>query len=441
MVPHAAVSSVVYLNRCVGGCTITGAGNDDARTGSSRIASSGSHTVTEFTANGMTGADADAEWNALVQCVREVYSPFDVQVVDQLPTAASYHMAVVAGLPSQIDQPDLVLGVALSGCNPQDNLISFSFANAHGGSGDARVQQLCWTVAQESAHSFGMPNHSWAFADGTSACNDPMTYRDDCGGQKFFRNANAVCGEGSAKPCACGSSQNSHLSLLNVFGAGTPIYGAPTSTVTLPQANAQLGAVVAVQAGSKRGVSKVELLVNGYKWAETTGVKFGLNGQPNPAPYTITVPTNLPGGVVDIVARACDDLGSCTDSATVTATKGAPCASAESCAAGQMCEAGKCFWEPAAGEIGDACTFDQACLSGKCSPTVDDRVCTQPCAVGVATSCPESLECLSTEAGAFCYPRNDGGGCSAAASSNAIYAQGGLSALVFGFLAFRRRRR
>jgi hypothetical protein len=61
-----------------------------------------------------------------------------------------------------------------------------------------------------------------------------MTYRVDCGGQKFFRNLSARCGENAARDCKCGGSQNSHLKIRGVFGEGTPITGNPTSELTNP---------------------------------------------------------------------------------------------------------------------------------------------------------------------------------------------------------------
>jgi len=443
--PHAAISTVMYMNRCTGGCVINGGTADDSRTFTSQIPNAGTHPMGEFQEGGMTGAAADDAWNELVACVKEVYSPYGVQVTDQPPTAAAYHMAIVAGLPEDIGLSSNTGGVAISTCAPRENGISFTFANAEGGSGTSRMLKLCWYVAQESAHNFGLAYHAWKFtADGRSACNDPMTYREDCGGQKFFRNGNVSCGDFSENQpaCMCGPSQNSHLKLLAVFGEGTPTYGKPNAAVTLPVEGGQLGAVVGVQAGSKRGIAKLELLVNGFKWAEVTGAPFGPNGQANPSPYTIPVPSNLPGGVVELVARAYDDLGDYADSPVVMATKGAPCASADSCAAGQKCEAGKCFWDPPSGEIGDSCGFDQACLSGKCSPTAEDRICTQTCAPGVMGSCPENFDCLQTSAGNFCYlPPEEGGCCSVGGGPQAVYVHGALSALVFGFLVFRRRRR
>ena len=100
-------------------------------------------------AAGEFGTAADAEWGQLVQCIKEVYSPYNVEITDQKPTAGlSYHMAIVAGVAKEVMQPDNVLGVApvAGDCSAQDNVISFSFANAHGTSN--RVLQLCWTVAQ-----------------------------------------------------------------------------------------------------------------------------------------------------------------------------------------------------------------------------------------------------------------------------------------------------
>ena len=111
-----------------------------------------------------------------------------------------------------------------SDCGAIDNVISLSFANAHGSTSVAGcVLNICWTAGQESAHAFGL-DHEYAFvADDRSACSDPRTYRSDCGGQKFFRNEAARCGENVKRACQCTATQNSHAKLLSVFGAGTPI--------------------------------------------------------------------------------------------------------------------------------------------------------------------------------------------------------------------------
>src|SRR6185295_6363169 len=267
--PFAKVSPTIYLARCVGGCSITG-GNNDARTNMSSIPkkSAGTVTVSEFaTAEGRTGAEADEEWAKVVQCMKEVYSPYAVTVTDVKPsTGQSFHEAIIAGNPLELGLDDNILGVApLAGdCSAIDNVISFTFANPHTGINTAdRVFNICWTAAQESAHAFGL-DHEYSYSNNRSACNDPMTYRTDCGGEKFFRNEAASCGETATRPCKCSATQNSHGKLRSVFGPQTPITGPPTVVLTNLASGGTLGRSVLVRAGSKRGVVRVDLLFNGY---------------------------------------------------------------------------------------------------------------------------------------------------------------------------------
>jgi hypothetical protein len=447
--PHAVISGAIYLERCRGGCTVFQGANDARAMSSSIPQTPGAHTVSEYrNGAGEIGAAADAEWAALVQCMREVYSPFNVTVTDVKPSSVSYHVAVIAGLPVEIGLSPDILGVAplATDCSPQDNVISFSFANAHPQTElVSRVNNLCWTAAQESAHAFGL-DHQYEFVlDKRSACNDPMTYRADCGGQKFFRNLSATCGEFQTRPCRCGGSQNSHLKLLSVFDAGQSLIPPPTVALTTPPATATLlGSVVAADAGSKRGVAKVELYVNGFKWGEAKGAAFGQTGQPNPAAYGIVVPTNLPDSIVDLKMRAYDDLGLFTDSATLTVTKGAPCVSADTCAKGQKCEEGRCFWDPPAGELGDDCAYPQFCVSGICRGTVDKQICTQDCYPDVEDSCPSGFVCAPTEPGnGICFFPADGGCCSTARGrgAGAPWAPVAFAALTLGLVLRRRRGR
>ena len=286
--PAVTISPYLYLNRCSGGCAISGASINDARTNQSTIPTAGAHIISEFqNAQDQTGAMADEEWNALVTCMKEVYSPFDVTVTDVKPENVSYTMAIVAGNPGDIGLDNSILGIAplASDCSPQDNVISFSFANHHGNFD--RVNNLCWTAAQETAHAFGL-DHEYVFADGTSACNDPMTYRVDCGGQKFFRNKAASCGENEVRPCRCGGSQNSHTKIRAVFGEGTSIVPPPTVDLVSPKSGTITAATpFTVSAGSQRGIAKVEVWINNYMWAEKPGAKFLGAGQPNPSTYQL----------------------------------------------------------------------------------------------------------------------------------------------------------
>lgn len=446
-----AVSPIIYLERCKGGCTIHGAGIDDAKSYTSSISADGDSAVGEYeNAAGQTGAAADAEWAAVVQCVKEVYSPYAAQVTDVKPVGATgYHMNVVAGLPAEIGMGNGILGVSPGvGCQPKDNGITYTFANAHGGTGQSRIWNLCWTIAQETAHTYSL-DHAFVFSDGVSACNDPMTYRTDCGGEKFFRNAQATCGEFTARPCKCGANQNAHLTLLATFGAGTSIVPLPTVSVTSPAANAKItnGSAVVATAFSKRGIATLELWLNGYKWAQVAGAKFGASGQPE-SMYSLALPGDVPDGVIDIVVKAKDDIGGVTSAPTVTVTKGAPCTSDESCTTattkGQRCDAGRCLWDAPVGEIGDKCTFNQFCLSGVCQGTAEDTICTTPCIPGVADSCenPDVFECLEQSPGnGVCWPKDsDTGNCLGCASAG-----NGAAPFVFGLfgvaLILRRRRR
>ena len=446
--PHESVISPwLYLNRCTGGCVINFGNVNDARTNTSTIPMGTQTTfmISEFRdAAGNTGALADAEWNAIVQCMKEVYSPFALNVTDQRPTTGvSYTMGIIAGRSSEIGWSAGTMGVAPGGCQPQDNVISFSFANQHGNFD--RVWNICWTAAQETAHAFGL-DHEFQFSDGTSACSDPMTYRTDCGGQKFFRNKAAQCGEESARMCSCGGSQNSHVKIRAVFGDGVSLVPPPTVEIVAPVPGTPItnATAVAASAGSKRGVAKVELWINKFKWAEKPGALFGPSGQLNPSPYSIPLPAMVPDGNMDLVVKAYDDLGIMTESQTVMVVKGAPCTSASTCAKGQKCEAGYCLWDPPTGQLGDKCEYPQFCESMLCADALDgDDFCSQECIVGASDACPMGYTCESGSGATsgLCAPEDRGGcPCSTGGRSSAGGVAMMLSVLVLGLVLRRRRR-
>ncbi len=137
-------------------------------------------------------------------------------------------------------------------------------------------------------------------------------------------------------------------------------------------------------------------------------------------------------------------LGIETDSATVTVTKGTACTTADTCLTGQKCEAGKCFWDPPTGMLGDACTYNEFCVTGMCQNSDIGQYCTQSCVVNSSDGCPASFDCIPTsDTQGVCLPQDAGGGgcCSVGPESSAKTAgHVGLGLLVFG-LVFRRRRR
>lgn len=452
------VSPILVISRCTGGCLIHG-GPDDARASSSSVpcagtpvcggggcqcqaGSQGNYTIEEFkSATGQIGAAADAEWSQIMQCIRELYSPYGVTVTEQAPTDGTpYNVGIAAGIPENIGysaQSTLGISPSAPGCDPRENVISYSFANVYAGS--RRIKSICETVAQETAHAYGL-DHAYAFAaDNRSACTDPMTYRPDCG-QKFFRNEPVKCGENAARPCRCGGLQNSHQRLLTIFGPGTPITTPPTLTVTSPVNGGTVtnGQAVQATAGAQRGIDKIELWLNNYLWKTVKGAAFGPAGQPVTT-YPLTLPDGVPDGIIDIVVKAYDDIDVHTDSPVITVTKGAPCTTADTCAKGQQCEAGKCFWSPPTGQLGDDCSYPQFCESELCLDTTEGMYCSQSCVVGVADSCPADYTCEGTAGSTgSCVHVSTGGGCCSASDDSRTAAL--LSFGVLGML-FRRRRR
>jgi len=467
----AAESPYLYLNRCTGGCTITGGANDAAGRSSS-IPTAGAHMIGEFTnVFGQTGAagtclvdnttpctadaqcpldgsmqptkcdTADYEWGLVVQCMKEVYSPYAITLSDQQPVGVAYTEAIIAGQPGDIGQAGDILGVApLAGdCSAQNNVISFTFANHH--PPGAHALNVCWTAAQESAHAFGL-DHEYQFLDGRSACNDPMTYRADCGGEKFFRNFEAQCGEYTTRACRCTATQNSHVRLIKVFGTGTPITAPPVIQIVTPLSGT-IGPTAGVHASAsaQRGIAKVELWLNNSKWLEVPGAPFGQTGQ-GVADYLMVLPANVPNSILDIVTKAYDDLGTETDSQTVTVTLGPAggCTDASGCLPEQKCSAGKCYWDPPTSGLGATCTYNQACTTWDCADLgAGHKQCTQSCSPYEDGSCPSGFVCATAGNTGFCVADTGGGGC-CSASERSWPGAGALSFAV-GVVVLRRGRR
>ncbi|HEY1547068.1 MAG TPA: Ig-like domain-containing protein [Kofleriaceae bacterium] len=431
-------SPFIYLNRCSGGCLVTGGQADDARDLISDIPPSGQFLVNEFTdENGNTGSAADADWAALVLCMKEVYSPFAVTITDQEPQNTSFTEVLVAGMPTDVDQPADYLGVATisANCSPVDNELAFAFANSHPGSGEDRIYQICWTAAQESAHAFGL-DHEYQFTDGESACRDPMTYRDDCLGEKFFRNMEADCGTFAEAPCRCSSTQDSAALLLDVFGAGTPITAAPVVTLTSPSDGATtLPDVVHATASAQRGVAQVGLFINGSRYAYMVStVPYGAEGQPA-SDYAISVPASVPKGNLSISVSASDDLGITTMSDPVGVANGPPCGGDVDCLANQSCGSdGACRYPAPTQALGSACSYDQQCTTWECGSFSTGNACTIDCEVDNAASCPAAFTCIANGSGGVCATFS-GGCCDAGGSPIGSSA---IGVLVLGFVLRRR---
>jgi hypothetical protein len=172
-VPHAVNSRTVFLNRCVGGCVIV-YGTTDSRTNKSQI---GRGTLSAF-------KYGDESWKAVVDCIKETFSPFNLRVTDKDPGATVEHFEImIAGTPGQIGVDPNTLGIAEyscrspGSCSPyMPNTIVYDFANAYDGISN-RDLEICATAAQEIAHTWTL--------DHVTEKTDPMTYYPYSGMRTF----------------------------------------------------------------------------------------------------------------------------------------------------------------------------------------------------------------------------------------------------------------
>lgn len=194
----------IYLNR--NGGTYS-PGPDDSRNNTSIVPNSPS-TVSAF-------SGSNAQWATVVDCLTEMFSPYNAVIVETEPASGEYIEAVIGGFPQELDLPNGVGGVApidSNRCRIIPNAVVYAFAGVYGN----QMRDVCETAAQEIAHALSL--------DHEFHCPDPMTYLSGCG-DKTFRDFDAQCGEYSARACNCGRpSQNSVDVLIEKLGAfnGTP---------------------------------------------------------------------------------------------------------------------------------------------------------------------------------------------------------------------------
>ena len=433
------ISKTIYVNGCWDppGCTLRRSAVDNAIEDQSRIP------VVDDNATVIVSSFArgDEIWDQTIACLREVYEPYNVEILDSrdpnvadpADTLLPHHEAVLAGTPQEVNRPADNAGIAPVDCEPLNNVMSFTFANAtfpdgEGGTVQLGVTDLCAIVAQESAHAFSL--------DHVTDCLDPMTYISGCG-QKFFRNRYIPCGEFSERPCRCGGpTQNSHTELLKVFGKGKD--PPPPDLAIVSPIDGQTiddSSPVQVTATDRRLVSQLELYVNGWLYETIEGHGFADRDEG----YDIALPS-LPDSVLDIEIRAYNDL-EIMSSQTIRVTKGAPCTAASACLDGQECDAeGRCIYPPPTGGLGDACERPMDCLSHLCPSNLGESLCSQECRDGFPNDCPEGFECLSASASPVCWPVTDTAGCcSAGAGSGPTPWQIMLLLLCAGALLRRRR--
>jgi hypothetical protein len=194
-VPAPVVLIALYLNRCPDGCTVA-AGADDARVDSSSVAAG---TLTKL-------PRLDLAWAQLVICVRDLVAPYDVQVVTEAPLDGDFVEVMIAGLPGEVGVADDALGIAPRACSPQPYGLAFAFGNRYDLLAEPeRALDLCWTVAREAGHLWGL--------DDVDDCHDVMGARD-CDARPWFTRAPLASAE------SCRETQDAHALLVERLGAG-----------------------------------------------------------------------------------------------------------------------------------------------------------------------------------------------------------------------------
>ena len=418
----AANTNKIFMNRCAGGCIVT-SGNTDSTTNRSSI---GGGQLSAF-------SQGDATWNNVMQCMREVFGPFNVVITDVDPGTAPHFEIMVAGQPQQIGLGGGVGGISPFTCNSYiPNSLVFVF-DVWGGN----VEEICSTAAQELAHSFAL--------DHVIDPSDPLTYFG-FNGRRRFKDAQVQCGSdcvGGQSPfgaacsgpnqqshvCACGgNTQNSVQTIKALFGNGLPT--PPTVKINNPKVGQQVMPGFPVQADvtDDQGVAKVELRVDG------TLVLSLATG-----PYAFNAPATLGDGTHTAEITGIDVFGAVTKK-SVQVIIGKPCGKPADCPKDtDTCIGGRCVPGPGAqGGLGSTCVTGTECASGNCVNSTDGGFCVEDCQLG-AGQCPEGFGCLENGEGGVCFPGYDdgtGGGCS---SSN-----GGPIGFGLGFAAIlfvRRRRR
>jgi len=408
-VPLTSVSHTLYLNNCMpNGCTVS-PGFDNSLTNKSSIVQS-LVTLDAY-------AHGDAHWNSLVECVKETFKPFDIDVVTVDPGQASHFEVMIGGTSRELN-PNLDAGgvAPFIDCGAtRNNAISFVFASQ-----TSDLNFLCGAVAQEAAHIWGLDHELDA--------DDPMTYLD-LGSLKRFQNSNPSCGEDTPRHCRCGgNTQNSFVYMRQTFGLN-PDLTPPTVSIAKPRDGQWVPPEFPISASYS---SELAVQTGTFAIDDSTVESFD-----DATILAWNAPASLSGGAhtikIDVKDAADRDV-----SASVKVNVMQSCASGASCPGGFSCFAGLCT--PGANEIGGLgsdCSDNGECATGKCASDGTDSLCTGNCEGD--GSCPSGFECV-TESN-LCWPSSSGGCATTTISTGRGNGTGALIVFALGGLLLVRRRR
>jgi len=185
-------------------------GPDDAPTGMSGIIFA-HHPTGPVTLPGWKGSKSG--WKKLVTCVKKLFAPFDVAILERRPEGDDeYVLVAVGGKPADIGLDDKhVSGLAPfnGGVIPRPVVLAFAAAVKHD------VRTTCETIGMEVAHAYGLDHGYW--------CKDVMTYLSGCGAKSFV-DKDVPCGEKKKRVCKGGApTQNSYRHLMTILGPRQPV--------------------------------------------------------------------------------------------------------------------------------------------------------------------------------------------------------------------------
>jgi MYXO-CTERM domain-containing protein len=437
LTPQGAVPyNTVFLNRCPNGCPIR-VGAPSSITDSWYIGSA--RTLTSF-------PYGDEAWNQVVACMRDVFSPFQINLTEQNPGSANHFEIMIAGRSTDLGMSSSIGGVAPGSCAQYvNNALVFAFAKSYGNNTDntcdARcVNELCATAAQEIGHV-------WRGMDHVRVAADPMTYFGYTK-RRYFQNTDAQCGSdcvngiapngstcdganNQSHACNCTGlqTQNSYNVIKDLFGLGPG--SPPTVKITAPKLgqNVDPGFAVYSEAMDDSGeISKVELKINGQVVSSLTA-----------PPFVFNAPDNLANGTVRVEIVAYDPHQT-PGTAQVDVVIGPPCKGEDDCKEEDVCVGGRCVpGSGVNGGLGTTCTAGTDCLSNQCASDGTNSYCVEQCMIG---DCPDGYGCLDTGNGtSVCWPGYDdgSGGCGCQSS------RGGPLSMVLALgvmvVLCRRRRR
>lgn len=405
-----SASNILYLNDChPNGCAITRLPRNNPNSNNSILNTS---SIPDADATFAPYRHGQAHWDNVVQCVRETFAPFNIQVVTDDPGTTPHHEVIVGGTADDIRPGYMAGGVApfISCGAARDNTLVFVFAND-----TSNATYLCGAIAHEAGHAWGLSHCLDA--------RDPMTYLE-LGSRKHWQNSEPRCGTELANPqqCQCtGATQNSFRELKEAFGLH-PNLTAPVLTLARPADGAWVkpGFGISASFDSQLDMLHASIAIDGAQLDTRTTTPLAWNAPALGAgEHTVTV--------------TAVDYGDRTVQATATVRVMATCEGGSGCAAGFHCLGGLCY--PGAsvdGGLGAACGSNDDCITGACGRSGSTAYCTGTCDAG--GSCPSGFACTSSGADGICWPE-ESGGCATADGSP------GLVLFGLGLLAFATRRR